>query len=133
MKWSIALFISFSVALLAILGGIGYYSQKTSIYKPTLEQYTADTDNLKKICDGFLIEGDAANMHKTALSLQLSRSINCKEYNGECKAFYEFLTSAMNSSDGGRFVSDLQLVLREKYEKMLFLIEDGKNKLRNDR
>jgi hypothetical protein len=133
MKWQLVLFLSIAIILLGILGGIGYYNQKSPDHTPTLEQYTTDTDNLKKICDRFLVESDAASMHKSALSLQLSRSINCKEFNGECKAFYEFLTVAMHVSENDQLVSDWLLVLRKKYENVMYLIEDGKNKLRNQR
>ena len=130
-KWNFVLVIIFSVILFGILGGVGYYNQKTPDYTPSVEKYIADTDKLKKICNRFLIESNPADMRKDALSLQLSRSINCKEYNGECKAFYAFLTEAMRVSENGLLVSDWQLILRKKYETVMYLIEDGKIKLRN--
>ena len=130
MKWSYTLHIAGAVAVLAILGAIGYYSQKTELYKPTLEKYIADTDRLKAICDNLLSESDAAEMNRSTLQLQLSKAVRCNEFNGECRAFFDFLNEASNVSSNNQFLSGYQLLLRKKYEYLIHAIEDGKMKLK---
>ncbi|MGZ3690488.1 MAG: hypothetical protein ACXVAX_03230 [Pseudobdellovibrio sp.] len=130
MKWSFSLFISISVAVLVLLGVLGYFSEKTNLYKPSLEQYTSDTDHLKEVCNQFLAEHDPAAMNKRAMTYQMSKSISCTEYNGECKAFHDFLSSAVYVSSDNKFSEGAELTFRGKYEDLIHAIEDGKMKLK---
>lgn len=130
MKWNFTIFITGSIAILVVLGAIGFFTQKNDFYKPTLEKYTADTDRLKEICQKLLEESDPAEMNRVAMSLQLSKAVSCNEYNGECRAYFDFLAEALKVSSNNQFMSGHLLILRDKYENLIRAIEDGKIKLK---
>ena len=114
-----------------IIGAITTYSVKDESYHPTLDQYTTSTDVLKEICENFLNEQNADKMNYSAIRLQVSKSIRCDEFNGECKAFHEFLREAVDVSANNQLVGDAVMRLRKKYENVLRAIEGGKMKLKN--
>ena len=129
MKWNFGFFLSISIGLLCILGLIAFNTEKTSVYVPTLQKYTADTDRIKTICEELLNERNPTEMNRAAMSRQLSKSLRCDDYNGECPAFFDFLTEAVRVSSDNQFESGYELLLRKKYENVIHAFENGKLKL----
>ncbi|MBY0451859.1 MAG: hypothetical protein K2P92_02410 [Bdellovibrionaceae bacterium] len=104
--------------------------EKDDGYAPTLEKYTTDTELLKNVSLKFFDERDPVALHKAALGLQLTRAMNCMEYNGECAGFSDFLSEAINLSQDGHFAPAEQFKLRKKYDELVVIIEEGKEKLK---
>ena len=55
--------------------------------------------------------------------------MSCVDYNGECSAFSDFLTEAIELSSDNKFAPAAQFKLKKKYDELLKVIEDGKAKL----
>lgn len=97
--------------------------------EPTMQQYTAETKLLTDVALKFLNEHDAEKLHKTAIALQLSRATGCKNYNGQCEAFSDFVSEVIKQTTGNKFAPHSQFNLRKKYDLLVLTIEDGKKKL----
>ncbi|MGZ3691614.1 MAG: hypothetical protein ACXVAX_08925, partial [Pseudobdellovibrio sp.] len=81
------------------------------------------------VCLKFLNERNAERLHNAALAIQLSHSVSCTNYNGQCEAFSDFLTEAINLTADNKFAAFSQFKLRKKYDELKIVIEEGKKKL----
>lgn len=93
------------------------------------EEYKKDGLLMINICQKFANEQDIKKLHKAAVSTQEARVINCRDYNGECTQYLNFLKIAIEYSKDGILTLPEESDLKSRVQQLKNTIEEGKFKL----
>ncbi|MGZ3690065.1 MAG: hypothetical protein ACXVAX_01090 [Pseudobdellovibrio sp.] len=118
------------ILTLAVLVFVLFGCTEEPKYKPTLEKYTHDTNLMLNVCTKFADEQDAARLHKVVVAMQTSRAVTCPgDFNGECRAYDDFMSTALEVTEDNKFTSDAQLKLKQKLTELTRAVSEGRLKL----
>lgn len=98
-------------------------------YSPSLEKYSEDASLIINVAKKFSEERDPVVLRRVVLAMQATRTMNCIDYNGECKLYNEFEVLALNLSQSGTFAQGAQAKLRDKLDEIIKAVNEGKKKL----
>ncbi len=99
---------------------------------PTLEKYTKDTNLMLNVCGKFAAEPDPAALHKIVVTMQVARVVPCNgDFNGECKAYDDFMSTAIEVTQNNEFAPGARAKLKEKFTALAKAVAEGRIKISN--
>lgn len=81
------------------------------------------------VANKFIRETDAKKLHEVVVATQISRAMECRDYNEECNIFRSIMVKLIDFTKDSSYLPEERLILEKELLNLKMAVREGTHKL----
>lgn len=103
--------------------------ERSSSPSISVDKYKEDSTLMINVANKFIRETDAKKLHEVVVATQISRAMECRDYNEECNIFRSIMVKLIDFTKDSSYLPEERLILEKELLNLKMAVREGTHKL----